>query len=109
MKKMNSKYRRLLSRLPEEMKEVLHELSLNYEVISYSSGGSGPGWATDIKTQNQIFRISSEYMCLAVERITDGQYESIEIPEPELGSITPSTIAKAIREEISYRDRTPHY
>ena len=95
---MNSKYQRLLERIPQELSTVLGKISANWELLSYNP--DGPGWAADILVKGRKFRLSSEYMYIGVEEILDGSFRSVMPPEDQRIKITPQQVATLIIEEI---------
>ena len=56
---MNSKYKRMLSRLPEEIQKILEGLSSEYLVDNYTA--QYMGWSVDIVIGSQRFNLVKEW------------------------------------------------
>jgi hypothetical protein len=96
---MNSKYQRLLSRLPDELLAVLGKTLANWKVLSYKPGG--PGWVADIEIKGRKFRLSSEYNYIGVEELLGSSFRGITPPEDQRKSISPEQVAALINEAIA--------
>jgi hypothetical protein len=70
MQEDNSKYRRMLKRLPAELREILDALKSRYTVESYAP--QYLGWAAEVRVSSHRFQLVAEFKHIVVSETVDG-------------------------------------
>jgi hypothetical protein len=94
----NNKYRRLLKKVPEDLSVVLANISAEWVVLSYKTGG--PGWSADIEVKGRKFRLNSEYNYIAVAEMVGSSFRAVRPQESYRINISPQQVAALINGEI---------
>jgi hypothetical protein len=92
----NSKYRKLLSRLPEEMKELMASLKEDCYILDYLSGSMG--WKVDFSVQEKKFSLVYDRGYFSIYLNEENFYPK---PDESLYSYSPRSYAKAINQFLT--------
>ena len=66
---MNSKYRRMLSRLPEDLKNIVEGLESEYIVENYTP--QYMGWSVDVVIRSKRFNLEKEWHQVFVSEVSN--------------------------------------
>jgi hypothetical protein len=94
---MNSKERKLLTKIPKESSDILEYVGSSWKVLSYRT--EGPGWHAEVEIHKRKFLVSSEYFCISVEEYDEqsrGKWRLLLPSEGERTAITARQIANLI-------------
>ena len=78
---MNSKERRVLSRAPDALKEIMALLPKGRKLKRH--GPSSTGWEADLAFGNKRFKLVEDRFYIGVSSMKDGQMRTIEPPEDQ--------------------------
>jgi hypothetical protein len=96
--KNNSKYKRLLKRMPSEMIEFMNHISYECNIIDYHSGSMN--WSAKFEINNTLFKFIYERGSYTVSKI-DGQNEKVLVPfGKDIFEITLKDLAAQVNNEL---------
>jgi hypothetical protein len=91
---MNSKYRRQLARLPQELKTVLDNITDEWTLLSFIP--YGPGWEAELRVGGRLFRLNSDYSCIDVGEVKSESSKAIPLLDAQREVNTPKEVADLI-------------
>lgn len=99
MRNMNSKYKRKLKRLPEDIKIILEGLASEYLVENYAS--QYMGWSVDIVINLHRFNLVKEWHQVFITEITNEGNKHIWPEKEQNNNIGLENVAKVINDHIA--------
>ena len=100
MRLENSKYRRMIKRLPDDVKAILESLDGNdWYLEKYSP--QYMGWAMDVLVDSKRFNLVKEWHQVFISEINESGMDKFWPKDEETKNYEPKDVANAIRAKIA--------
>ena len=99
MHEMNSKYKRMVERLPDQMKELMANLNHECTILAHHAGSMG--WSVEFQIEKTSLALIYDRGSLVVIKEPNGEEKNLFPRDKDMFSITVNDLADEIDKEFA--------